>query len=112
MGGGTFFKVGGGTTARQKDYQKFLWFEFAPVTSQALKYDVIAHTPYEGLNYANLNKIAPLWKRIGEPPEIQIGCYWATQVNNVTRVHPTIYSDWIKPFDASTTEIHICFHSG
>jgi len=45
------------------------------VTSQALKYDVIAYTPYEGLNYTVLEKITPLWKRIGEPPEIQIGCY-------------------------------------
>jgi len=40
MGGGTFFKVGG-TSARQKIYGKLLWFEWATVTSQALKYDVI-----------------------------------------------------------------------
>jgi len=45
------------------------------VTSQALKYDVITYTPYEGLNYSILDKVTPLWKRIGEPPEIQIGCY-------------------------------------
>jgi len=44
------------------------------VTSQGLKYDVITYTPYEGLNYTNLNK-TPLWKRIGEPPEIQTSCY-------------------------------------
>jgi len=45
------------------------------VTSQALKYDVITYTPREGLNYTILDKIIPLRKRIGEPPEIQIGCY-------------------------------------
>jgi len=45
------------------------------LTPQALKYDVITYTPYEGLNYIILDKIKPLWKRIGEPPEIQIGCY-------------------------------------
>jgi len=28
-----------------------------------------------GLNYIILDKTTPLWKRIGEPPEIQIGCY-------------------------------------
>ena len=49
--------------------------ELVTVTSQALKYDVITYTPYEGLNYTILYKITPLWKRIGEPPEIQIGCY-------------------------------------
>jgi len=59
MGGGTFFKVGG-TSARQKNDRKFLWFELATVTSQALKYDVIAYTvcntPYEGQNYTILDK--------------------------------------------------------
>jgi len=52
-----------------------LWFELAIVTSQALKYDVITYTPYEGLNYTILDKTTPLRKRIGEPPEIQTGCY-------------------------------------
>jgi len=33
------------------------------------------YTMYEGLNYTILDKISPLWKRIGESPEIQIGCY-------------------------------------
>jgi len=32
----------------------------ATVTSQALKYDVITYTPYEGLNYTILDKIKPL----------------------------------------------------
>ena len=45
------------------------------MTSQALKYDVITDASYEGLNYAILDKITPLWKRIDEPPEIQKGCY-------------------------------------
>jgi len=52
-----------------------LWFESATVTSQALKYDVITSTPHEGLNDTILDKATPLCKRIGEPPEIQIGCY-------------------------------------
>jgi len=44
--------VHGGTGALQKNYSKFLWFELATVTSQALKYDVVTNTPYEyeGLN--------------------------------------------------------------
>ena len=74
MGGGTFFKVGG-HKCTLKNYGKFVWFELATVTSKALKYDVIAYTPYEGPNYPILDNITPLWKRIGEPPEIQIGCY-------------------------------------
>ena len=53
-----------------------MWFELATVMSQALKYDVIIYAPYEGLNYTIiLDKITSLWKRISEPPEIQIGCY-------------------------------------
>jgi len=47
----------------------------ATVTSQVLKYDVITYTPHEGLKYTILDKTTPLWKRIGEPLEIQIGCY-------------------------------------
>jgi len=31
--------------------------------------------PCESQSYTILDKITPLWKRIGEPPEIQIGCY-------------------------------------
>ena len=58
-----------------RNYRKFLCFELATVTSQVLKYDVIAFTPHEGLNYTILDKIISLWKRIGEPPEIQVGCY-------------------------------------
>jgi len=54
------FSKWGGTSARQKNYTKFLWFELATVTSQALKYDVITYTSYEGLNYAILDKITTL----------------------------------------------------
>jgi len=43
-----------------KNYIKFLWFELATVTSQALKYDIIIYTPYVGLNYTILDKIKPL----------------------------------------------------
>jgi len=74
MGGGTFLKVGS-QMCTLKNFRKFLWFELAAVTLQALKYYVITYTPYEGLNYTILDKTAPLFKRIGEPREIQIGCY-------------------------------------
>jgi len=40
-----------------------------------MKQDIIIYAPYVGLNYTILDKIKPLWKRISEPPEIQIGCY-------------------------------------
>jgi len=73
MDGGTFLKVGG-TSARKKIYRKWLRFELATVTSQATKYDVITYTPYESLIYTISEKITPLWKHIGEPPEFQIGC--------------------------------------
>jgi len=46
-----------GTSGLQKFYKKFMWFELATVTSQALKYDVITYTPYEGQNYNILDKI-------------------------------------------------------
>jgi len=59
LGGGTFFKVGG-LKCTTKNYREFLWFEWVTVTSQTLKYDVITYTPYEGLNYAILNKITLL----------------------------------------------------
>ena len=74
MGGGTIFKLGG-HKCMWKKYRKSLWFELSTVTSQALTYEVITYTLYERLNYTILDKIRPLWKRIGEPPEIQIGCY-------------------------------------
>jgi len=52
-----------------------LRLELATVTTEALKYDVITYTAYEGLNSTISDKITPLWKRIGEAPKIQIGCY-------------------------------------
>jgi len=39
MGDGTFFKVGD-KSANPNKHRKFLWFEMANLTSQALKYDV------------------------------------------------------------------------
>ena len=39
---------------------KFLWFELAPVASQALKHDVITYTPYGSLISTILYKITPL----------------------------------------------------
>jgi len=65
----------GGHKCTSKNYRKILWFELVTVASQALKYDVTTYTPYDGLNYTISDKITPLWKRIGEPHEIQIGCY-------------------------------------
>jgi len=59
MGGGNFFKRGG-HKCTLKNYRKFLWFQLATVTSQALKFDVIAYTPYEVLNYTILDKTTPL----------------------------------------------------
>jgi len=44
MGGGTIFKVG--AQVHVKKTRKFLWFELATVTSQALKYDVINFYQY------------------------------------------------------------------
>ena len=52
-----------------------MWFELAIVTSQSLKYDVITYAPHEGLDSTITDKITPLWKHIGEPPEIQLGCH-------------------------------------
>jgi len=46
MGGETFFKVGR-NKCTLKNYRKFLWFELATMTSQALKIYVITYTPYE-----------------------------------------------------------------
>jgi len=69
------FQSGGEQVHVKKKLQQILCFELATVTSQTLKYDVIAYAPYECLNYTILDKTRPLWKRIGEPPEIQIGCY-------------------------------------
>jgi len=39
-GGGAFFKVGG-HTCTSKNFEKFLWFELATVTSETRKYDVV-----------------------------------------------------------------------
>jgi len=44
MGGRNLFQSGG-TSGRHKTTEKFLRFEVATVTSQALKYDVITYTP-------------------------------------------------------------------
>ena len=64
MGGRNLFQSGG-TSGRHKTTEKFLRFEVATVTSQALKYDVITYTPYKGLNYTILDKIQQIWKPIG-----------------------------------------------
>ena len=73
IGGGTFFKVAGHKYTSK--IIKKLSFELVTVTSQAWKYDVITNKPYKCLNYTILDKIISLPKRIGVPPEVQIGCY-------------------------------------
>ena len=53
--GWRYLSQSGGTSARYKNYTKFLWFELATaVTSQVLKYGVITYTPYAGRNYVVL----------------------------------------------------------
>jgi len=87
-----------------------------PIATQALKYDANAYTPYDGINYTVLDKIKPLWKRIDEPPEIQIGCYrgdpgqqrYSGSSYDLFRPNSTI----AKPFDGCITEISICLSSG
>jgi len=70
-----------------------LWFELATVTSQALKYDVISYTPYEGLNYTILDKILPLSKRFVNHLKFKYAVTGVTQVISVTRANHMIYSD-------------------
>jgi len=60
MGGGTFFKVEGDKCTLKKNYCKILWCDLATVTSQALKYDLITYTPYEGLKSTIFDKTTPL----------------------------------------------------
>jgi len=60
MGGGTFFKVEGDKCTLKRNYCKILWCDLETVTSQALKYDVITYTPYEGINSTILDKTTPL----------------------------------------------------
>jgi len=69
MGGGTFFKVGGGTSARQKTLGNFCGLNW----QWRHKYWNIAYTPREGLKYTILDKIITK-KRMGKT-EIQIGWY-------------------------------------
>jgi len=74
MAGGTFCEVGGGEVHVKITIQNFVaWFDYCDV--QALEYDAFTCIPYEGLNCTIVDKITPLWKRIGELPGIQIGCY-------------------------------------
>jgi len=74
-----------------------------PIATQALKYDVIAYTPFDGINYTVVDKIKPLWRRINETPVIQIAVTGATQANSVTRTHHTIYSDRIRRLQNRST---------
>ena len=70
------FSKWGGTSAHQKNCKKFfvVWISNCDVTSIEVWRHYIC-TPFEGLNYTNLDKITQLWKRISEPHETKIGCY-------------------------------------
>ena len=46
--------------------------------------------PYECLEMSR-DKITPLWKLIGETPEIQWALTGATQVNSVTRANDIVF---------------------
>ena len=67
MGGGTFFKVGRGTSARQDNCRKIIvvWIGDCDVTSIEI-WRHFLHTIWRSKLHC---------KRIGEPPEIQMGCY-------------------------------------
>ena len=87
-----------------------------PIATQALKYGVIAYTPYDGINYTVVDKIKPQWKRIDEPPEIQIGCYRGDP-GQQRYSGSSYYLFWpnstiAMPFDGCITEISICLSSG
>jgi len=76
------------------------------VTSQALKYDVITCTPYEGINYTISDKIKPLRKRINEPTEIRIDCYqrWATTTLKVGLLQLLLFAENYSGATRSATE--------
>jgi len=85
-----------------------LWFELATVTSQALKYDIV--------NYSICrSKLHHLWRRIDEPPEIQIGCYRGNSRSTaslgliarfiLTKCNHSMLACWVP-------EISTYFHSG
>jgi len=73
MGGGTFFKVGGGTSARWKEIiaNFVVWIGNCGVTSIEIWRHYIYTIWTTKLRYFT----TPQRKRTGEPLEIQIGCY-------------------------------------
>jgi len=98
-------KWGAQVDVKKKLYQ-ILWFELATVTSQALNYDVITYTLYEGLNYTT--ETYP-WTTCNSNRLLQGRPRSSASFGLIIRF---ILTDWIKPFDACVTEISICFHSG
>ena len=84
-----FLKWGKG--ARQKDWRIAKGFNWQLWRH---KHWNMTYTPYEGINYTILDKITSLWKRIGEPPETQIGCYRGNPGHQ--RHSQSIYSDWLN----------------
>jgi len=49
-----------GAQVHVKKIIKNFWLECTAVTSQALKYDVMIYTPYEGLHDTIANNVTPL----------------------------------------------------
>ena len=101
MGGGTFFKVGGQVHVKKLKKIFVVWIGI--VTSQALEYDVMNYTVqksklhrYQIYRWTTWNSNRLLQEQL--------------QINSVTRVHCTIYTDWMQSFEACITKI--CIHSG
>ena len=112
MGGGTFFKVGG-TSARWKEIiaNFVVLIGNCDVTSIELWRHYIYTIYRSKLHYFRQNYTTMKtyrWTTWNSNRLLQ----GRLHVNSVTRAHHTIYSDWIKPFDACVIEIAICFHSG
>jgi len=70
-----------------------LWFELATVTSQALEYDVITYTPYDGLHTLFWTKLNHYENVSVNYLKFKLVVTGATQINSVTRAHHPIYSD-------------------
>jgi len=87
------FKVGG-TNARQKTIENFfvVWIGKCDVTSIEIWRHYLCTIWKSKLQYTILSKITPLWKRIDEPPEIQIGCW---------RGDPGQQRHWSSSYDKS-----------
>jgi len=114
MGGGTFFKVGGGTSARWKEIiAKFvfwigncdvtcieIWRHYLFTTWRSKLHDFRQnYTTMKTYRWTTWNSKRLLQRRARSSASLELLILF-------------ILTDWIKPFDACATEISICFHSG